>query len=333
MALTNENTRKLLNQAKLQFEYLIDIIQDILDGQKSQSEVARSMGIIPTNLNHEIKYGFRHTIRKLDILNPEKLKTILIERQTPYEKLIYDIFELDPEQDGLILLDPDFEERLKEIMKTRLKEREQQILELHYGLNGETPHTLTAIAQLQNVSTTRIGDIRQKALRRLRHPYTVKQLLPEYNLTLDTKTEKEIDRISSLINYYTTENEKLNTQLNELQEKLRIEEERYNEFSDENLTEKAIKIANSITEKYKSKINKNPNPIKLDDVYKNPKINMSIRLYNALRRGGCNTLGDVLSHTYEELYRFRNMGQHSMQQLMSILEELGVSDQLQHESD
>ena len=51
-----------------------------------------------------------------------------------------------------------------------LTDRQARILELYYGLNGERPKTLEQIGDLFGVTRERIRQVREQALRQLRHP-------------------------------------------------------------------------------------------------------------------------------------------------------------------
>ena len=55
---------------------------------------------------------------------------------------------------------------------SRLDQREQKIISLHYGLDGGAPHTLTAIGERFDVSRERVCQIETKAFAKLRHPAT-----------------------------------------------------------------------------------------------------------------------------------------------------------------
>lgn len=56
-------------------------------------------------------------------------------------------------------------------------------------------------------------------------------------------------------------------------------------------------------------------------------LNLSVRTYNSLRRGGCNNIQDVVNLTLEDLLRMRNMGRRSILEVVEALSKLGLSIQ------
>ena len=66
-------------------------------------------------------------------------------------------------------------EQIKEVLKT-LQKREQEVLELRFGLVDGTCHTLEEVGKRFNVTRERIRQIEAKALRKLRHPSRAKKL-------------------------------------------------------------------------------------------------------------------------------------------------------------
>lgn len=65
---------------------------------------------------------------------------------------------------------------LYEIIKD-LKEREQKVLFLYYGLDGEEPKSFKEIGEVFNVTSTIIKQNWAKAIKKLRHPNRYKKLL------------------------------------------------------------------------------------------------------------------------------------------------------------
>ena len=66
-------------------------------------------------------------------------------------------------------------EQIKEVLKT-LQKREQEVLELRFGLLDGTCYTLEEVGKRFNVTRERIRQIEAKALRKLRHPSRSKKL-------------------------------------------------------------------------------------------------------------------------------------------------------------
>ena len=66
-------------------------------------------------------------------------------------------------------------EQLAAVLRT-LTPREEQVLILRYGLNGEKPRTLEEVGRIFNITRERIRQIEAKALRKLRHPSRSKPL-------------------------------------------------------------------------------------------------------------------------------------------------------------
>jgi RNA polymerase primary sigma factor len=69
---------------------------------------------------------------------------------------------------------------LREEMKTvlcTLDEREERVVRLYYGIGLETTYTLEEIAQRFNLTRERVRQIKEKALKRLRHPSRMQKLM------------------------------------------------------------------------------------------------------------------------------------------------------------
>lgn len=94
------------------------------------------------------------------------------------EKTLADTLE-DPDRDDPLqtLIRRELTEQIAEIER-HLTDKEKTILNLRYGLNGETEHTLEQIGQIYNVTRERIRQIEEKAIHRLKHPVRIDMLKP-----------------------------------------------------------------------------------------------------------------------------------------------------------
>lgn len=66
-------------------------------------------------------------------------------------------------------------EEVKDILRS-LEEREEKVMRLYYGIGLETTYTLEEIAQRFNLTRERVRQIKEKALKRLRHPSRLQKL-------------------------------------------------------------------------------------------------------------------------------------------------------------
>ncbi len=72
-------------------------------------------------------------------------------------------------------LDGSVREEIVRMLET-LDEREEKVLRLYFGIGLETTYTLEEIAQRYNLTRERVRQIKEKALKRLRHPSRVEKL-------------------------------------------------------------------------------------------------------------------------------------------------------------
>ncbi|MFQ6033756.1 MAG: sigma-70 family RNA polymerase sigma factor, partial [Candidatus Bipolaricaulia bacterium] len=103
---------------------------------------------------------------------PVSLETPLGEREETLGDLLGVEDPSPPEEIAKELLLSELEESLKE-----LPEREQQILELRYGLKGQKSLTLEEIGKILGISRERVRQLEEQALERLRDPLVRQRLL------------------------------------------------------------------------------------------------------------------------------------------------------------
>jgi RNA polymerase primary sigma factor len=60
-----------------------------------------------------------------------------------------------------------------------LDPRAKQVIEMRYGINGDSPKTLRQIGDLFGVCRERVRQIERKALRKLKHPSKLRMVLPD----------------------------------------------------------------------------------------------------------------------------------------------------------
>ena len=108
-----------------------------------------------------------------DISDTIKMATRSISMDSPLQRNsdsnLIDIIQnqQDPEPDSEIM-DESLKEEVNHILNT-LTGREATILKLYFGLDGEKSHTLEEIGVKFKLTRERVRQIKEKALRRLRH--------------------------------------------------------------------------------------------------------------------------------------------------------------------
>ena len=134
-----------------------------LNREPSEEEIAKKMGISVDKVREVIKIS----------QEPVSLETPIGEEDDSHlGDFLKDEASLSPEEytENEIL-----KEKIKEVLQT-LQPREQEVLELRFGLVDGICHTLEDVGKKFNVTRERIRQIEAKALRKLRHPSRAKQL-------------------------------------------------------------------------------------------------------------------------------------------------------------
>ena len=134
-----------------------------LNREPSDEEIAKKMGISAEKVREVIKIS----------QDPVSLETPIGEEDDSHlGDFLKDESSLSPEEytENEIL-----KEEINEVLQT-LQPREQEVLELRFGLIDGTCHTLEDVGKRFNVTRERIRQIEAKALRKLRHPSRAKKL-------------------------------------------------------------------------------------------------------------------------------------------------------------
>jgi len=134
-----------------------------LNREPSEEEIAKKMGISVDKVREVIKIS----------QDPVSLETTIGEEDdSPLGDFIKDDSSLSPEEYATNEI---LKEEIQSVLLT-LQEREQEVLELRFGLKDGTCHTLEEVGKKFNVTRERIRQIEAKALKKLRHPSRSKRL-------------------------------------------------------------------------------------------------------------------------------------------------------------
>ena len=134
-----------------------------LNREPSEEEVAKKMGITVEKVREVIKIN----------QDPVSLETPIGEEDDSHlGDFVKDVNAMTPEEYATNEI---LKEEIKAVLET-LQEREQEVLELRFGLVDGTSHTLEEVGKKFNVTRERIRQIEAKALRKLRHPSRAKKL-------------------------------------------------------------------------------------------------------------------------------------------------------------
>lgn len=134
-----------------------------LNREPTEEEIANKMGISVDKVREVIKIS----------QDPVSLETPIGEEDDSHlGDFIKDERSMSPEEYATNEI---LKEEIKSVLLT-LQQREQEVLELRFGLVDGTCHTLEEVGKKFNVTRERIRQIEAKALRKLRHPSRAKKL-------------------------------------------------------------------------------------------------------------------------------------------------------------
>jgi RNA polymerase primary sigma factor len=134
-----------------------------LNREPTEEELAKKMGISVEKVREVYKIS----------QDPVSLETPIGEEDDSHlGDFIKDESSLSPEEYATNEI---LKEEIKSVLQT-LQPREQQVLELRFGLIDGTSYTLEEVGKRFNVTRERIRQIEAKALRKLRHPSRAKRL-------------------------------------------------------------------------------------------------------------------------------------------------------------
>jgi len=131
-------------------------LEQLFEREPSILEIAHTLELAPEDVKDAIRNSGKHISMDAPISNDE-------------ETNLYDvIINSEASSPDLGLLIDSLRKEIERALST-LSEREANILRLYYGLNGNHSHTLEEIGAEFELTRERVRQIKEKAIRRLRH--------------------------------------------------------------------------------------------------------------------------------------------------------------------
>lgn len=129
-----------------------------------QDEIADDLQMEPKEVSNAIRISKRH--HSLDAPFKDDDKNSLID-------VIEDDGQIPPDSE---LMTESLKQDVKDVLNT-LKDREKEVIKMYFGIDREYALTLNEIGEEFNLTRERVRQIKEKAIRRLRHKSRSKKLL------------------------------------------------------------------------------------------------------------------------------------------------------------
>ena len=139
--------------------------QQETSGRPPEEEIAEELGISVEQVVDTLASGQR--ILSLDMTFGEDEENSLLEVMT----------DENQESPDHLLLQNSLEDEIFAALDT-LEEREREVIRLYFGLGGDAEMTLEEIGIRFRLTRERVRQIKEKALRKLRHPTRGRKLMP-----------------------------------------------------------------------------------------------------------------------------------------------------------
>ena len=139
--------------------------QQETSARPAEEEIAEELGVSVEQIVDTMNCGQR--ILSLDATFGEDEENSLLEIMA----------DENQETPDTLMLKNSLEEEIEAALST-LDERERKVIRLYFGLGGETEMTLEQIGVQFRLTRERVRQIKEKALRKLRHPTRGRKLIP-----------------------------------------------------------------------------------------------------------------------------------------------------------
>ena len=237
----------------------------------------------------------------------------LVSNNDNYFKLFRDAYEI---KDSVLIIDSDNIKQLVDEFLNTLEDREREILQYFYGINGVEQQSLRNLENVYNVSFQQLGNVRVNGIKKFRKSTLFKKIRERiFILKPDTK----LDFLNRFV-------EKKDVFFNEEDTEFEDNDRRY-------VLKKINRTKNDRILKNKKELRDRilniDSEIFIDNEILNIKITdleLSYRLNHYLRLAGINTVRDWILLSEKERNGIRNLGASSIELLNEKLAEIGITD-------
>lgn len=269
----SDKVRQEAEKALKDHQIWVDVLTDLLEKNGNVEQAAEQMQVS--------RQAFYRSL-KTDVskMHPKLIRTLLIETEEPFIKLIRAVLGIHDQQP--LYISEEIETSFLQHAKTTLSDMQYDILARHFGLESHDQETFEQIGNTYNITRERCRQIEAKALRLLRSPESIQYLFPD-NTDQLIKTLNEIDQVKNL----------RDSQI----QKMKIAQQSKNIYDTQ---------LQHLTEPNASWNEHTMKAVELEY------IGLDIRSYHVLFAHGCKTLYDVVQLTEEEISTFRNAGKNTV---------------------
>ncbi len=139
------------------------ILEQEFQREPTSEEIAQTLDLTPKEVKESLKAMSKHISMDAPLRKDE-------------DNNLYDtLLAADSISPDNTLLNDSLKKEIERSLST-LSAREADIIKLYYGLNGEPPYSLEEIGNLFNLTRERVRQIKEKAIKRLKHTYRSKIL-------------------------------------------------------------------------------------------------------------------------------------------------------------
>lgn len=142
-------------------------LEQLYEREPTSDEVADLLNITSIEVNDSIKISGRHFSMDAPLSSDEDSNSMLDVMQD--DEILY-----NPDND---LMNESLRDEIERSLST-LSYREAEVVRMYYGINCKTPFTLEEIGAEFELTRERVRQIKEKAIRRLKHTSRCKLLIP-----------------------------------------------------------------------------------------------------------------------------------------------------------